>query len=179
MANPVHYPPAQDSVRIGFLFGLFGRQAKPLLQQLSVDALVTAPFLDRAAEELGALGREGDESPHRPDWIALTAVTIGVQSRVVETSAASRCTRSDRRIASSGSESQQRSTERRSAGAATKTSASSVALQAQRATDRWKSARSRSPGPSSHPSRLGKHVGHLGAPKHALTGRPSLRPEGR
>ena len=48
MTDRAHYPVALNAQHIGFSFSLFGRQAKPLLQCLSVDALVVALFLARA-----------------------------------------------------------------------------------------------------------------------------------
>src|SRR5438132_14314901 len=65
----------------GFSFGSLDRQAKPLLQCVGVDALVVAPFRDGASEEHDTLRREGDENVlHRLDRIALTGVTVSVES---------------------------------------------------------------------------------------------------
>jgi hypothetical protein len=54
------------------------------VQYIGVDALV-APFRGGASEEPEALRQEGDENVlHRLDRIALTGVTVSVESGVVE-----------------------------------------------------------------------------------------------
>ena len=127
-------PRGQHPQHVTQPLSLLNRLAGPASQTVAAAPRHRCPrhnvALRRATEKHDALRRERDEHVlHRLDRIALTAITVSIQPRVIEAlgPTVSCCTSFARRIASSASESQKRSADRWSAGATTMISASALA----------------------------------------------------